>query len=164
MDIKVSIGLAVTLAMQISAAVWYVAQTDATIKDLSATVAELSSANLRNYRYKNILAFGDLLHKLHPLAGQGFNMIIRDIQCLIDLINFRKKHGLELDSSICSDFEKKTKHTNYLFSTGVDLVYEFFNLESRVDNKIISKSLQFLGKNKIANEFFIKLADRGITT
>jgi hypothetical protein len=47
MDIKVSIGLAVTLAMQISAAVWYVAQTDATIKDLSATVAELSSANLK---------------------------------------------------------------------------------------------------------------------
>ena len=45
MDIKVSIGLAVTFAMQISAAVWYVAQTDATIKDLSATVAELSSAN-----------------------------------------------------------------------------------------------------------------------
>ena len=47
MDIKVSIGLAVTLAMQISAAVWYVAQTDATIKDLSATVAKLSSDNLK---------------------------------------------------------------------------------------------------------------------
>ena len=71
---------------------------------------------------------------------------------------------MEIDQSICSEFEKKNKHTNYLFSTGVDLVYEFFNLESRVDNKIISKSLQFLGKNKIANEFFIKLADRGITT
>ena len=47
MDIKVSIGLAATLAMQISAAVWYVAQTDATIKDLSATVAKLSSDNLK---------------------------------------------------------------------------------------------------------------------
>ncbi len=124
---------------------------------------ELSSANLRNYRYKNILAFGDLLHKLHPLAGQGFNMTIRDIKCLIDLINFRKNHGLELDSSICSDFEKKIKHTNYLFSTGVDFVYEFFNLESSLDNKIVGKSLQFLGKNKYVNKFFIKLADRGIT-
>ena len=124
---------------------------------------KLSSANLRNYRYKNILAFGDLLHKLHPLAGQGFNMTIRDIKCLIELINEKKKWGLELDSSICTEFEKKTKHTNYLFSTGVDLVYEFFNLESKVDNKIISKSLQFLGKNKYANKFFIKLADSGIT-
>ena len=43
MDIKVSIGLAVTLVMQISAAVWYVTQTDATIKSLDAKVAELSS-------------------------------------------------------------------------------------------------------------------------
>ena len=43
MHVKLSIGLAVTLAAQISAAVWYVAQTDATIKDLTSTVAELSS-------------------------------------------------------------------------------------------------------------------------
>ena len=43
MDVKLSIGLAVTLAAQISAAVQYVAQTDATIKDLTSTVAELSS-------------------------------------------------------------------------------------------------------------------------
>ena len=34
---------------------------------------KLSSSNLRNYHHENILAFGDLLHRLHPLAGQGFN-------------------------------------------------------------------------------------------
>lgn len=43
MDVKLSIGLAVTLVMQISAAVWYVAQTDATIKSLESKVSELSS-------------------------------------------------------------------------------------------------------------------------
>ena len=43
MDVKLSIGLAVTLAAQISAAGWYLAQTDATIKDLTSTVAEVSS-------------------------------------------------------------------------------------------------------------------------
>tara|TARA_Y100000591_G_scaffold288402_1_gene272611 strand:+ start:2154 stop:3212 length:1059 start_codon:yes stop_codon:yes gene_type:complete len=123
---------------------------------------ELNSINLRNYRYKNILAFGDLLHTLHPLAGQGFNMSIRDIKCLLDLIDFKISHGLELDSSVCEDFEKKTKHKNYLFSTGVDFVYEFFNFESKINNKFLSKSLQFFGKNKSANNFFTKLADSGI--
>jgi len=43
---------------------------------------KLSSSNLRNYHHKNILAFGDLLHRINPLAGQGFNMIIRDIKAL----------------------------------------------------------------------------------
>ena len=44
---------------------------------------ELRSLNLRSYYHKNILAFGDLLHKIHPLAGQGFNMTIRDIKVLL---------------------------------------------------------------------------------
>ena len=42
--------------------------------------------SMRSYYYKNILAFGDLLHKLHPLAGQGFNMSIRDINELSKII------------------------------------------------------------------------------
>ena len=42
---------------------------------------ELKSFNLRSYYHNNILAFGDLLHRIHPLAGQGFNMTIRDIKC-----------------------------------------------------------------------------------
>ncbi len=123
---------------------------------------ELSSVNLRKYYYKNIMAFGDLLHKLHPLAGQGFNMSIRDIKLLIDLIKFRLSHGLDLDNSICKDFEIKAKHKNYLFSSGIDFVYEFFNLESKMNNSILSKSVKFFGKNKFANKLFTKLGDKGI--
>ena len=32
------------------------------------------------------LAFGDLLHTIHPLAGQGFNMTIRDINLFLDIV------------------------------------------------------------------------------
>ena len=123
----------------------------------------LQSVDLISYHYKNILAFGDILHRIHPLAGQGFNMSIRDIKELIKLIKFRIDHGLNLDSSVCLDFEKKTKHKNYLFTNGIDLIYEFFNLESKLNNKILGKSLQFIGNNKIVNKIFTKYADKGIT-
>ena len=123
---------------------------------------QLNAKNLRNYHFKNILAFGELLHKLHPLAGQGFNMSIRDIKLLLDLIKFRLNHGLELNSSVCLEFENKIKHKNYLFSKGIDLIYEFFNLESKIKNPILGKSLQFLGKNKTVNKFFSNLADNGL--
>ena len=46
---------------------------------------KLKSFNLRSYYHNNILAFGDLLHKIHPLAGQGFNMTIRDIKISITI-------------------------------------------------------------------------------
>ena len=47
---------------------------------------KLRGLSLRSYFHKNILAFGDLLHRIHPLAGQGFNMTIRDIKILNDII------------------------------------------------------------------------------
>ena len=126
-------------------------------------VNELKSSSLRSYYYKNIIAFGDLLHRLHPLAGQGFNMTIRDIKQLNKLIKFKKEHGLDLDTSICLDFEKKTKNQNFLFSHGIDFIYEFFNLESKFKNNSLSKSIKLLGKNKFLNKLFIKFADNGLT-
>ena len=122
----------------------------------------LMATNLRSYYYKNILAFGELLHKLHPLAGQGFNMSIRDIRLLLNLIKINLDLGLELNGSICVDFEKKIRHKNYLFSNGVDFVYEFFNFESKLGNPVLSKSIKLLGKNKSVNKLFTRLADHGL--
>ncbi len=123
---------------------------------------EIKSNNLRTYYYKNILAFGDLLHKLHPLAGQGFNMTIRDIKVLSKLIELKIENGLDLDNSICIDFEKKTKHMNYLFASGINLIYEFFNFENKIKNKILSKSVRLIGKNKFINRTFKRYADNGL--
>ena len=47
----------------------------------------LSFEMLRKYTYSNILAFGDLIHRIHPLAGQGFNMTIRDIKVISKIVN-----------------------------------------------------------------------------
>ena len=123
---------------------------------------ELKSSNLRSYYNKNIIAFGDLLHKLHPLAGQGYNMTIRDIKTIHELVKFKKCHGLDLDTSICLDFEKNSKSQNYLFLNGIDLIYEFFNFENKINSNVLSKSLKFFGKNKIVNNFFTKFADKGV--
>ncbi len=122
----------------------------------------LKSSNLRIYRHKNILAFGDLLHKIHPLAGQGFNMTLRDISIILNLIKSKLMLGLDLDGSIFSDFEKNTKHKNYIFSNGIDFVYEFFNLESKMKTKLLSQSVKILGENKFFNKFLTKFADKGI--
>ena len=123
---------------------------------------ELMSLSLRSYYHDNILAFGDLLHKIHPLAGQGFNMTIRDIKTLIDIIRIRLELGLPLDSSINIEFENTLKHKNFIFSNGVDLIHELFNFERKSKNNILSKSIQFFGKNLSVNKMFTKIADKGI--
>ena len=124
---------------------------------------DLKSFSLRSYYHDKILAFGDLLHRIHPLAGQGFNMTIRDIKIINDLIKNKIDLGLPLDSSINSEFEKILKHNNYIFSSGIDLIHEFFNLERKTKSTILTKSVKLLGENTLVNKMFTKIADRGIT-
>tara|TARA_B100000524_G_scaffold345054_1_gene243163 strand:+ start:19 stop:1101 length:1083 start_codon:yes stop_codon:yes gene_type:complete len=123
---------------------------------------QLTSSHLRKYYKDNILAFGDLLHKIHPLAGQGFNMSLRDIKLLSDLIDEKTNLGLDIDKSICKDFQKNSQDKNYLFSTGIDWIYEFFNLESKINSNLLNKSVNIIGKNKIINNLFKKIADNGL--
>jgi 2-octaprenyl-6-methoxyphenol hydroxylase len=123
---------------------------------------ELKSLNLRSYYYKNILAFGDLLHKVHPLAGQGFNMTIRDIKILLEIIKKKLDLGLLLDSSVNSEFQKKLKHKNLIFSNGVDLIHEFFNIERKMKTNFLSKSVKLIGNYPSINKMFTKIADRGV--
>ena len=123
---------------------------------------KLKSSNLRKYYKDNMLAFGDLLHKIHPLAGQGFNMSLRDIKLLSKLIDERINLGLDIDSSICHEFQKNIKDKNFIFSMGIDWIYELFNFESKIDTKLISKSINIIGKNKSINSFFKRLADSGL--
>ena len=123
---------------------------------------ELQSISLRSYYHEKILAFGDLLHRVHPLAGQGFNMTIRDIQILLDIIKKNNSLGLPLNSSVNQTFEKMLKTKNLIFSSGIDLIYEFFNVERKTKNTLLSKTIQYLGKNPNINKVLKKVADKGV--
>ncbi len=123
---------------------------------------KLKASNLRQYYKDNILAFGDLLHSIHPLAGQGFNMSLRDIKLLSSLIDKKMNLGLDIDRSICHDFTINSQDKNFLFSSGIDLIYELFNFESKINSDILSKSIYALGKNKFINSSLQKFADKGL--
>ena len=123
---------------------------------------ELKSISLRSYYHQHILAFGDLIHRIHPLAGQGFNMTIRDIKLLLEIMLNKHSLGLPIDSSVNYEFEKKIKHRNLIFSNGIDLIHEFFNFERKINTNLLSRSVKLLGKNSSVNKLFTRIADEGI--
>ena len=123
----------------------------------------LKSSNLRKYYHANILAFGELLHKIHPLAGQGFNMTIRDTKTLSEIIQNKIDLGLPLDSFILEEFQNKTKNKNFIFSNGIDFIYEFFNFDKKKKGKSMNKLLHYFGSKKNLMSSIIKFADKGIS-
>ena len=130
-------------------------------KFLKLTSFKLTASNSRDYCHKNILAFGDLLHRIHPLAGQGFNMNIRDIKTLSEIIKNKIELGLSIDSSVLTKFKERTQNKNFLFSNSINFIYEVFNFEKKFKNKNFNKILNVIGKNKQLNNLLIKFADRG---
>ena len=123
---------------------------------------KLKSSILRNYYYKKILCFGDNLHKIHPLAGQGLNMTIRDIKVLLSLIDLRINVGLPIDSSILEEFQNKTKHYNYIFANTIDFIHEYFKIDNSFNNLYSKKLFNFLENNNLFKKYTKKIADKGI--
>ena len=66
-------------------------------------------------------------------------MIIRDIKSLSKIIQNKIELGIQLDSIILEEFERKTKNSNFIFSNGVDFIYELFNFDKKTKNQNLSK-------------------------
>ena len=114
----------------------------------------------RNYFHKNILSFGDALHRVHPLAGQGFNMTLRDAKILSDLIKKNLDLGLSLNY-VLEKFEKERKNTNFLFSIGIDFLHEFFKLLNKYNIKSVDKFFKIANKNIFIKKKLESFADKG---
>jgi len=123
---------------------------------------DLKFSYSRKYIHKNILCFGDALHKFHPLAGQGFNMTIRDIELLNKIIEKKIECGLEIDNSILFEFQKKIKSLNYIFGIGINFINDFFKIDSLVDGKLSKNIFKIFNRNTILKKYSIKFADSGV--
>ena len=107
----------------------------------------------RNYFYKNILSFGDLIHKVHPLAGQGFNMTIRDIKSLSFILDENIKLGIEDGEIIAQKFQENNKHLNFVYGFGIDSINSFFKFDNKLKNNLSEPVFKILKGNKFLNNY-----------
>ncbi len=115
----------------------------------------------RNYYYKNILSFGDALHKIHPLAGQGFNMTLRDTKIISNLIEKNLELGLNFDN-VLEKFQNKRKNSNLVFAMGIDFIHEFFKLLNNYNIKTIDKFFSLMNNSSYIKNKLQNFANKGI--
>ena len=110
------------------------------------------------------MILGDGLHAVHPMAGQGFNLVLRDIKKLNELMCKVLNLGLSIKNSLLlKDFYQARKSENTILGLGIDFTNLFFK-----DNKYFFPIKRTI-LNNIANFKFIKkmsqiISDKGITT
>ena len=80
---------------------------------------------------------------------------------IINIIKEKFDLGLPLDESVSVEFENSLRHKNFIFLSGLDLIYEFFNIEVNFKNDYLSKSVQWISKYPKINKIFRQIADKG---
>lgn len=92
----------------------------------------LALQHAASYTAPHFVLVGDAAHAMHPIAGQGFNMGLRDIACLIDLIIEAQNLGLRVDDShVLTRYEQQRRGDNQRMLIATDLLDRLFSNRSQ---------------------------------
>ena len=82
----------------------------------------------RRYGAEGLLLAGDAAHTVHPLAGQGLNMGLKDVIALEELLQEVLRLGLALDSSLLLErYERKRRFDNLVMAAITDGTQRLFH-------------------------------------
>ena len=125
-------------------------------KDLNLLIRKI-------YYRDRVLLFGDALHEIHPLAGQGFNMVLRDLATLEKILKDKIGLGLDIGSSdILSEFSNETKSRNFVYAMSIDFLKDFFSFQNQSFKKFRNKIITNLNKSNFVKDVLFNLADKGL--
>jgi len=123
---------------------------------------DLTFEFLRRTVLSRVIFMGDITHKIHPIAGQGWNMTLRDINILVSILKEKLNKGYDIgDLGILKEYEKKTKASNLLFAMSIDLIRKAFRSQSPAISQLRKKSFSIASQPAVMNKI-IDLADKGL--
>ena len=140
-------------------------------KELFKEIISISEINKFNLNYifnelkdsKRTLLFGEIANKIHPIAGQGWNMTLRNIFSLIKVIKYSINLGLEIGNDIfIKKYLDETNLNNLAFATLIDGIRKIFDI--RIDSYVAIRknTLSNLDKNFFIKNNFINIANKGL--
>ena len=140
-------------------------------KELFKEIISISEINKFNLNYifnelkdsKRTLLFGEIANKIHPIAGQGWNMTLRNIFSLIKVIKYSMNLGLEIGNDIfIKKYLNETNLNNLAFATLIDGIRKIFDIKIDSYAAIRKNTLSNLDKNFFIKKNFINIANKGL--
>ena len=105
--------------------------------------------------FKNCILIGNIAHNIHPIAGQGLNLSVRDISNLVYHLNKYRALGYDLRCNQIKDsFSNSRKFENFAFSFGTLAMENIFSNKNQILSKLTNIGFKVLNKNKYLKNYF----------
>tara|TARA_R110002033_G_scaffold26757_7_gene61034 strand:- start:12898 stop:14130 length:1233 start_codon:yes stop_codon:yes gene_type:complete len=86
---------------------------------------------------QRLVLIGDAGHGIHPIAGQGLNLGLRDVAALTECLVEGARTGLDLgDAQILARYDRWRSLDNMMVSAATDLLTRLFGLPGEASSKI----------------------------
>ena len=100
------------------------------------------------------ILIGDAAHSIHPLAGQGLNLSLRDCVSALKAIENCLKFGNDLgDQSILKLYKRDRLPKTISMTAFTDLMFYGFTATSNKTQSLFTKGMQNLNKTNLKNIF-----------
>jgi len=109
------------------------------------------------YVKPNFALLGDAAHSVHPLAGQGLNLGLRDVQALASLLGSVPAAQFG-DLRLLRRYERERKSENLLAATAFDGLNRLFSNDSPILGRLRSFGLNAVGRTPSLMRFFARQA------
>jgi 2-octaprenyl-6-methoxyphenol hydroxylase len=114
-------------------------------------------------QFKRTLLFGDIASKIHPIAGQGWNMTLRNAFSLVKVIKDFEDLGLEIGNNIFIEkYLDEVKLNNFAFTTLIDGIRKIFDIKIDGYASVRKNTLSIIDKNYFIKNNLAKIADKGL--
>ena len=102
---------------------------------------------------------GDSLHSIHPLAGQGLNLSIRDYQFIAESVHQSIVLGLDIgNNAIISNYKKNRLLDNQIMIESTHLLNLIFSNNNNCLKKIRSYGLKIVNNMPLLKSYFMRYA------
>ena len=104
--------------------------------------------NSKFYEKKTVFV-GDSAHSFHPIAGQGWNLGMKDMSNLYNQILDYNRLGIEIGSDLfCKKYHDENYFNAYRLYQITDKLDSVFKLNMPIINTVRSSGIKFINKNK----------------
>ena len=111
------------------------------------SIFPLSVTVVKNYISERLVLIGDSAHSIHPVAGQGFNLGLRDIETLTNVLLKHKNLGSDLGSlTVLKEYEKSRRSDILSMTVMCDMLIRLFSNDYSLIRYLGQKGMQSINK------------------